>query len=310
MDATLQSLYIPPRREGFIFHLAAVVVLLGLSGLGLWQVIRAGLGPSFLMALVLLLLIIGLVTLLLYRVYALYRARYYLSREGIALRWGLRSEDIPIDQILWLGMASDLDAPLPLPVLRWPGAVLGRRQAPAAPPFIENQAIEFLAANTRDLVIILTPERVFAITPQESRQFVEEYDHLVELGAIETIPARSVFPAFLLALVWQSPSARLLIVANLALSLLLLIFVTLIIPTRSQVTLGFSPNGSPREPIEAVRLLLLPVLNLIFVLANFLAGLYFFRDEQNRPLSYLLWGASALTPVLFLLGAVFSLRAG
>jgi hypothetical protein len=83
-----------------------------------------------------------------------------------------------------------------------------------------------------------------------------------------------------------------------------------------------------------VRLLLLPVVNALFVLANLLLGLFFFRrgearsadnlPEEERPklttnplkpgggkvLAYLLWGGGVLTPFLFLAAVYFILRAG
>jgi hypothetical protein len=55
-----------------------------------------------------------------------------------------------------------------------------------------------------------------------------------------------------------------------------------------------------------LRLLLLPVINTFFVLADLSMGLFFFRREESQPFSYLLWGSGVLTPLLFLI-AVFSI---
>ena len=310
MDDNFEIWFTPPIRTGLIFHFTVAAGLLTIGGLGLWQVIRAGISPTFLLTLALLLILLGLSIWLLYRGYALYRAYYRIFRAGIELNWGLRNETIPIDQIIWIGLATELGAALSFPALRWPGAVLGKRHPPAVQPFSNQQAIEYLAANTHDLVVIVTPDRAFAITPQDPRQFIDEYTRQAELGVINAVDAESSYPAFLLAQVWQIPAVRLMLIASLLLSLILLIVVTAIIPLHPEITLGFYSDGRPRPPVETVRLLLLPVLNAVFVLVNFWSGLFFFRREINRPLAYLSWGVSVLTPALFLIGVLFSLRAG
>ena len=62
-----------------------------------------------------------------YRLYALQNASYIIARDGVHLRWGARREQIPMDEILWVHPAAELPAPVSLPRLRWPGAVLGLR---------------------------------------------------------------------------------------------------------------------------------------------------------------------------------------
>jgi hypothetical protein len=179
-----------------------------------------------------------------------------------------------------------------------------------------GRQVEFLAAQTRPLVLVATPGRIYAISPDDPKGFLQRYQHFSELGSLAPLPARSVFPSFLLARVWATRPARYLILGGLALSLILLIWVSLAVPERPAVSLGFTPESLPTEPVPSVRLLLLPVLNIFFYLANLLAGLYFFRAEGEPeasvklPLAYLLWGSGVLTPLLFLLGVLFILRSG
>jgi hypothetical protein len=90
----------------------------------------------------------------------------------------------------------------------------------------------------------------------------------------------------------------------------LLIWVSLAIPARSQITLGFDAAGIPRDPIPSVRLLLLPVLNTMVFLADTLLGFYFFRNEEAQPLAFLLWGGGVLSPLLFLISVFFILQTG
>jgi hypothetical protein len=62
-----------------------------------------------------------LILLLAYRLYALWTASYSLERDGVHLRWGFRSEDVPIDAVLWVRTDENLGMRLALPFFRWPG---------------------------------------------------------------------------------------------------------------------------------------------------------------------------------------------
>ncbi len=130
------------------------------------------------------------------------------------------------------------------------------------------------------------------------------------MGSLSPLAARSVYPTFLLARVWSSKPARVMLLSCLALSLVLLVWVSLSIQGRGQIHLGFQPDGSPGDLVPAVRLLLLPILNSFFFLVALLLGMLFFRREDSRPMAYILWLASVLTNLLFLLAVYFSLKSG
>jgi hypothetical protein len=227
-------------------------------------------------------------------------------------------------KVLWVHRASDLGQSLPFPLMRWPGAVLGMRRLPG------EKKVEYLASRASQLVLIATPEQLYAISPEDPDGFLYVYQRFTELGSLTRLPARSVYPSFLVQRVWNSPPARTTLLAGLALSLALLAWVGVATSLRSQVTLGFGPNN---PPVPAVRLFLLPAVNAIFVLADVLLGLFFYRRGENRPpdsspeeisrpvtnplrpvggkvLAYILWGGGVLTPLLFLAAVFFILRAG
>jgi len=303
-------IFYPPRRPGLIFQGAAILGLAAVGLLTLWEATQARVGPVFLFYLLPALLALAVVPFLAYRAYAMWRAAYILERDGLHISWGLRAEDIPMTEVRWVRLAGDMQPSLPMPVLRWPGAVVGVRRLP------DGGQIEFLAAQTSPLVLIATADRIYAISPHDPGEFLHKYQHFSELGSLTPLPARSVFPSFLLARVWSTQPARYLLLAGLALSLVLLAWVSLVVPVRPVISLGFTPEGTPTEPVPSVRLLLLPVLNIFFFLANVLAGLFFFRSEGGPeanvrvPLAYLLWGSGVVTPLLFLIGVYFILQAG
>ena len=299
-----EYLFRPPRRAGMFIHLGFILLLLGASALGLYLASRANLGLVFLLYLLPGIAAVILVPILTYNLYCLRTAQYSLERDGLRLRWGLRVEHIPMTSVLWIHSQAEMTTPLPKPVLRLPGAVVGVRQLPG------GKALEYLASQGQGLVLIGIEERIFAISPDDANGFQYAYQRLTELGSLTPIPARSIYPSFLLNRVWVDRPARLITLTSLALSLVLLVWVSLVTPGRSQVHLGFYPDGLPGDLVPAVQLLLLPILNGLIVLADLFAGLFFYRREETHDLAYLIWGVSAVIPVFFLAGVFFILRAG
>lgn len=303
-------IFTPPRSFGLIFQGGLILALAAAAGLGLWQAAFATIGPQFLLYLAPTLLAVILIPALAYRFYALRGAAYILERDGIRLRWGLRNEVIPMDAVLSVRPWSDLARPLPLPVLRWPGGVLGVRRA-------SGQEVEYLASRWDSLLLISTRQRVYAVSPADPEGFIYAFQRLTELGSLTPLKARSVYPTFLLARVWEARPARLLLLSGLFLSLLLLGWVSLAVPSREQVYLGFHPTDRTRDLVPAVRLLLLPVLNTMIFLVDVLLGLFFYRRDEppaelhvsGPALAYLLWSGAAITPLLFLIAVFFILQA-
>jgi hypothetical protein len=126
--------------------------------------------------------------------------------------------------------------------------------------------------------------------------------------------ARSTYPSFLLSRVWDTKPARYLLISGLALALILLVWVSLAIPTRPAVVMG--PGGLPGEPVASRGLLVLPLLNAFFFLAELALGLFFFRredaagDNAERALAYLLWSGAVLATLAFMVAVYFVLQAG
>jgi len=302
--------FTPARRFGQLFHIFAVALLSAGVVWGLWQASQALIGPVFLLYLLPVLLAVAAFPILAYRAYALQSGTYVLERDGIRLRWGLRYEDIPMNTVLWVHPASDMSAPLPLPWLRWPGALFGIRRLPGADSAGATTEVEFMASGARVLVLIATTERIFAISPADQGAFLNTYQRFTEMGSLSPLTGRSVHPTFLLGQVWAAKPARILLLLGLSLCLILIIWVSLAIPTRSEVHMGFYPDGSPGDLVPAVRLFLLPVISIFFFMIDLFLGLFFFRRPAGRPLSYLVWGSGALTPILTLFALFFILRSG
>jgi len=291
--------YPPAKRFGLLIHAILVLVLGGLSSWGIWNLTRAEVGPNFVIYLLDALLALVPVPLFAYRFYALMRADYILDRDSLELRWGLRDEDIPLSDIEWLRPASDLTTPLRLPWLPIPGAVLGLRRHP------DLGIVEFLASDARNLLLVATSKRVYAISPTNAARFAQTFARTIEMGSLTPAEAKSVYPSFIFSRAWENTSARFLWLIGLFLNIGLVIWVGLTIPTISQVTLGFAPSGAALPPSPARQLILLPIVSAFLFLAGLFAGLYFYRWKTHHILAVIIWTSSALSSLLFLLAVLF-----
>jgi hypothetical protein len=280
-----------------------VVVLLLAGGVGLLQASITQISINFFMFIIPAAIAVVGVPFLLFQVFALFNSSYTLEKDGIRLHWGLRYEDIPEDQVEWVKQQSNFPGKLPLPLMYWPGAVVSERRLPG------GQVIEFMAGRMDNLVLISTRLRMFAISPANPDQFIHTYRGLTELGSITPLPARSIYPTFALRRFWEDQIARWLLLLGALLAFSLVAVVASIIPGRESVAMHFNFSGAAAEFAPAVRLLLLPIVNTAFFVADLVLGMFLYRRVELRPLSYLLWATSLIVSFLFGAAVFFILSA-
>lgn len=291
-------LFPPSKRRGLLLHGVLLVVLLIVSGWGFFNVAQASVGPNFVFYLLVGLIAFAPVPLFGYRAYALLRAEYILDRNRLEIRWGLRDEDIPLTDIEWIRSAHDLTHPLALPPLPMPGAVLGLRRHP------DLGLVEYIAGDAKNLVLVATAKRVYAISPSDPAEFTQTFARAIELGSLAPAEAKSVYPSFIVSEAWSSGLVRYLWLAALFLNIGLFVWVSFLIPSFSRVALGFGPDRAPRA-VTSVQLIILPLLSTFLALAGWSAGLYFYRREDQRVLSVIVWASSALSGLMFLIAVLF-----
>ena len=289
----------PARRLGLFFHIVIIAVLAAVSIFGFANLSGAQVGPLFVLYLLMALLAFAPIPLFAYRAYALLRADYYIDRDSLAMLWGLRIEDIPLTDIEWVRPASDLTNPLLLPLLRLPGAVLGTRRHP------DLGLVEFIASSSRNLILIATSKRIFAISPQNASGLVQTFARATEMGSLMPTAAKSVYPSFIITQAWESPLARFLWMSGILLNLGLIVWVGILIPSLSQIPFGFNPFGAPNETVSSTQLILLPLVSAVMFVLGVTAGLYFYRWERQRPLAFIVWVSSTLCAFIFLMAVLF-----
>jgi len=291
----------PEKRRGIFVHVIVILVLAGLSGWGFWNLTRTGMGPNFVIFLLDALLAFLPIPLFGYRLYALARADYILDRDSLAIHWGLRVEDIPLTDIEWLRPATDLSTPLQLPWLPLPGSILGLRRHP------DLGLVEFMASERKNLLLVATSKRVYAISPTEAARFAQIFARTFEMGSLDPAEAVSVYPSFLILQAWENAPVRFMWLAGLFINIGLFIWVGITIPTLNEISLGFSPFGGTLNPTPAASLILLPTISAVLFIAGWVAGLYFYRWEKQRILALLVWASGALNGLAFLLAVFFIL---
>lgn len=289
----------PPKRFGLMLHSVILLILSAAAAAGFIALSNAEVGPQFLTALLVSLLAFAPIPFFLYRAYALARADYCMDRDSLTITWGLRVEKIPLNDIEWMRPVSDLTHPLSLPPLSLPGGLLGTRRHP------DLGAVEFIASDAKRLLLVGAAKRTFVISPEQPAALTKAFARATELGSLTPVEAKSVYPSFIVAQAWRSALARYLWFSALFLNIGLFIWVSLIIPSAPRVALGPQFVSGELASVPSSQLIIFPAASLFLSIAGWVAGLYFYRWERERVLAFVVWGSSALSSLLFLMGALF-----
>ena len=293
-----QTFY-PDRKQGIILHGILLFFLVLIMSAALWAATRWAGGSVFVSIMILVMILTVLIPFVSYRGYALMNARYILERDGLRIRWGLRTEDIPLNDIKWLRRANESGYSIQMPKLGWSGAILGEKQ------FESLGAIEFIASDFEKLILIATDAKIYAISPNNPRDFELAFQRSFEMGSLFPIESQSSRPAALVQTVMKDQYGKYLLPLNIGLVLLLWLVSGFIIANHQQLPLGFSSQGVPLELVSSQRLLLIPILGLFNLVLNLLLGLFFFRRIEFIEISYLLWIGGVITPTLLLISMIY-----
>ncbi len=292
------GLFPPSKRNGLLLHGVLVVIFLAISAWGFYNLTREDVGPNFVVYLLVGLIAFAPAPLFGYRAYALLHAEYILDRDSLELRWGLRDEDIPLSDIEWVRPVSDLTHPLRLPPMPMTGAILGLNRHP------DLGIVEFMASDRKNLLLVATAKRVYAISPARPADFSQTFARAIELGSLIPAEPKSVYPSSVVTQAWTSGLTRYLWLMTLFLNIGLFAWVSLLIPTFPRVALGLRPDQTP-DAVPSVQLIILPLISTFLALGGWAAGLYFYRWPRQRVLSILLWISGALASLLFLIAVLF-----
>jgi len=289
----------PARQRGLVIHLIVILILGAISLTMFWFVFQTPVGLVFTIDILVALATFIPLPILAYRAYALTRGNYFLDRDNLRLVWGLRVEEIPVANVEWVRPVAALPVPLALPWFRLPGGLLGRSHHP------DLGNIEFLASETRTLLLVATARRIYAISPADPAAFIVAFQRAIEMGSLARVEAHSQYPSFVVAVAWENVIVRYLWLAGVFLNVGLLIWVTVLAPGLQRIPLGFTPAGTPQEAVSGAQLILLPILSAILFVIGWLGGLFFYRRPDQRVLALAVWASNVVCALFFLLAVFF-----
>ncbi len=283
----MEKEFLPPKRTGIWVLL---VLLLGVIA-GILYVLSAASQAAqqtvFMANLLAAVVLIAVGIWLLLRVYRLLTTRYILGRGGLALRWGLRREVIPMSAVQWIRSVTDFQTRLPRPVGALPGMIFGARNVPGLGP------VEYAASDSSSLLLVAASGRYFAISPRDPETFLGLYERLSELGSLVSYEPHSESLDTLRKKIWQDKIARGLLGGGLAAGLAVLALAFALAGTRAEIT------WTTLEQVGSSQVFLLAFFSLFIWLLNFGVGLYFYlRGGMEKAMIYLLWAGSILTSLL------------
>ncbi len=296
-------IFLPRKTFGIVAHAVAILAILsGCAFLG-WKAFQQTNGSMLVLYLLGAVGLFILLPLAGYRGYALLKGYYSLKRDGLRIRWGLRAEDVPLSEVIWVRPATDLEVPLKRPPFAFPGSLLGLVDHP------DLGEVEFIASGMENLVIVSTINKVFAVSPELMDEFVQRFQRALEMGTLTPMEPYSAVPAAFLRQIAQDKYGRSLIPGAFGLTLSFVVIVGLSISARPTVSIGYDPTGNPLAPVSSMRMLLLPVLGVILFILGTIAGIMLYRNPESRAVSRLVWVSSLVTPVLLIMASALLMSA-
>jgi len=225
--------------------------------------------------------------------------RYRLDRNGITI-YGVGTErTIPIGDVRQI--LSGVQIPGVITHrrgVRWPGCERGVGRIPGV------GVVHFFATQPwPDQLLVLTSGPAFAVSPRSPEQFMKAFAARQELGPNRQLEAEVRRARWLTWPLWTDRTARTLIGAALIINLGLFAYLSTRFPGLDlQLPLHFNSLGQVDRIGGKVELFALPMIGLIVLGTNLVAGLILYKWE--RAGAYLLWGAAAAAQVLFWLATL------
>lgn len=288
-----------PTRSGFIF--LALAVLTGLLAVLLINLLprQSDLARLFILSAGTLLAILAM-ALAFYGAALAFQLRYYLSRNGLVIRWGLAQQRIPLDSIQAIVPGDALPVAPTFVGVNIAGLRLGWGQ------LADYGRVKFhTTAAWAESLFVVTPQQTYVISPNQPEQFLRAWQARQSLGPTQRWSAGRQwgwplnYPILTDRLTWW-----LLGLSFLAGLILLGYLAVVFAGLPRSLPIHFDAFGLPDRIADKSSLLTLPIVGLAALAFNGLLGILVYRWEKVA--AYLLWG-SALALQLCLWVAAVSL---
>ncbi|MBN1137198.1 MAG: DUF1648 domain-containing protein [Anaerolineae bacterium] len=225
--------------------------------------------------------------------------RYRLDRNGIIIHQAGMEQIIPINEVRQILSSDQIEGAIThRRGLRWPGWERGVGRISGI------GVVHFFATRPwPDQLLVLTSGPAFAVSPRTPEQFLQAFAARRELGPNRRFEAGTRRARWLTWPLWTDQTAWALIGAALAINLALFAYLCIRFPGLDLVLpLHFGSAGQVDRFGGKAELFALPVIGLIILGTNLVAGLLLYRWE--RAAAYLLWGSAAVAQLMFWLATL------
>lgn len=302
MEKQVTFTYGPSRWKGILFLFSTCALLTGLEIFLLRRFDLTQVSLQFFLMLIALIIFAVPLFFLLYRLYSLIFSYYRLERDGLHIRWGMRSEVIPLNAIEWVRTPQEMTEDVPWSVLPMPGAYLG------TVPVGDHTTFEFLASDMSKMLFLGTSRFIYAISPANPANFMTGFERILQMGALSNIQWTTSRPGNWILEAWNNRLGRICTIVSMVLLAALYIW----IGTRFQVQ-GTAPLTTvqveiPQGRTMTVSMVAIPMTaTLIWVLGTLL-GLWVFQQKENRRTAELVWASVSAAILQCLTAAVIIFR--
>jgi len=279
----------PGRLIGVVVTSAAMVVILLIDATLILSLIdRPPSLTSFLLG-SLVLLSLGPLAFLAYRIYQLLTLRYLLDRDSVTIVCGSVRRVVPLSN---LSSIVDGVSDLPCPRLVWLGCWLGRSQGKDMGPLL------FYATEPpKKQLFLVTRTSAYALSPSNPAGFLAALEARRQMGATLALEEKTTYGTLISLPFWGDRLAQLLLVLGALANAALFAYLLARYPTLPRILpLHFTAFGGIDRIAPKEQILKLPTIGLITFIANALLG---FALHRREPLAtYLLAGTGLLAQFL------------
>lgn len=293
--------------DGSKAYRAGIIAIIVCAALALLCLVAMALLPVTIATVILAALLVALIALaawISFHARGLRHISYALDRNAVVIRYGAISEVIPMGEAQQVIPASDIAADLKLrrfPLADW---WIGKGSAPGLPPihFYANAPLEHQ-------LILITPEKAFALSPYDAENFVDAFEARHEMRPTQAVQHAQVLPDYLRWAFWKNPLAQILLAGLGVGAFLLLALAAARYPVlRGRIPLHFNAAGLP-DRFEAVSQIFIPAFFGVSMMAlNAILGVWLLRRNE-RAAAYLTWGGGLLVALGFA-GAILTIGFG
>lgn len=273
-----------PSRSGFIF--LALTLLAGLLAVLLINLLpqQSNISRIFILSAGTILAVVAMGIAFYWAVLA-FELHYYLSRNGLVIRWGLAQQRIPLDHIQEIVPGHALPAPPTFIGLNIAGLRLGWGK------LADYGRVKFhTTAAVAESLFVITPQQTYVISPSQPEQFLQAWQARQSLGPTQRWSTGRQ---------WGWPFNYPILTDRLAWWLLSLAFLTglaqlgylssIFVDLPRSLPIHFDAFGLPDRIADKSTLLTLPTLGLAALALNGVLGILVYRWEKVA--AYLLWGS-------------------